>query len=347
MTNFTPIFTALIAFAVCGLMGFPFIPYLRKLKYGQTILDEGPKWHKNKQGTPTMGGIMIVAGVIVAIILAMIFSAITDKGLINELKDSYNVISLFGGLIFALFCGIIGLIDDYIKVVKKRNLGLTAKQKTVLQLIAIIAFLTSQALSGVHTTWIPFVGDVNIMSGFGLIFWPIALVFIYFMVNAVNLTDGIDGLASTVTLIVCCAYMLLAGRTMSAAFYGNGNSMSVFAAAVGGSCLGFLMWNNKPAKVFMGDTGSMFLGGAVIAMAFGSGRPVLLILIGIIYILEALSVVLQVFWFKTFKKRIFKMSPIHHHFEMSGWSEEKICLVFGLVTMVASFFALLPVFLGK
>ncbi len=347
MTNFTPIFTALIAFAACGLMGFPFIPYLRRLKYGQTILDEGPKWHKSKQGTPTMGGIMIVAGVIVAIILALIFSAITDKAFVRELKNNYNVVSIFGGLVFALLCGIIGLVDDYIKVVKKRNLGLTAKQKTVLQIIAIVAYLTSLLLSGVNTTWIPFVGDVNITSGFGLIFWPIALVFIYFMVNAVNLTDGIDGLASTVTLIVCCAYMLLAGKSMANMMAGNGQCMSVLAAAVGGSCLGFLMWNNKPAKVFMGDTGSMFLGGAVIALAFGSGRPVLLLLIGIVYIMEALSVVLQVFWFKTFKKRIFKMSPIHHHFEMSGWSEEKICLVFGLVTMVASFFALLPVFLGK
>ncbi len=337
MANSTPIFAAVIAFAVCALMGFPFIPYLRRLKYGQTILEEGPKWHKSKQGTPTMGGIMIVAGVIVGLVAALIWSALTDSKLIDELKAEYNLVSLIGGLVFALLCGIIGLMDDYIKVVKKRNLGLTAKQKTFLQLIVSAGYLATLGLSGMTTTWIPFVGDVSVIDGFGLIFWPIALVFIYYLVNAVNLTDGIDGLASSVTLVVCCGYTLLATKTSM-------DSVGALAASVGGGCLGFLMWNSKPAKVFMGDTGSMFLGGAVVALGFGSGRPILLILFGIVYILEALSVVLQVFWFKTTKKRIFKMSPIHHHFEMSGWSEEKICFIFSAVAMVGCFLGVLPVF---
>ncbi len=339
MSNLTPIVSAIISFAVCFAMGFPFIPYLKKLKFGQTILEEGPKWHKSKQGTPTMGGIMIVAGVIAGIGAGVVFSLATDSALILELKGEFRFTSLVAGLVFATICGIIGLMDDYIKVVKKRNLGLTAKQKTFLQLLATVAYLATLALSGMNTTWIPFVGDVSIVSGFGLVFWPIALIFIYYLVNAVNLTDGIDGLASSVTLVVACGFVLLAGRTRVL-------SLNCLSSALGGACLGFLMWNAKPAKVFMGDTGSMFLGGAVVALGFASGRPVLLLLFGIVYILEALSVVLQVFFFKTTGKRIFKMSPIHHHFEMSGWGEEKICLVFSAAAMLGCLVALLSVFLN-
>ena len=338
MNNLTPMITAVIAFAVCSVAGYFVIPFLRKLKFGQTILEEGPKWHKEKQGTPTMGGIMIAGAVVVALIAALIWSVCTDNKLVLELRFRYYLVNFLSGLIFALLCGIIGFMDDYIKVVKKRNLGLTAKQKTVLQLLCGAAYLATLAISGVRTTWIPFVGDLDIMSGFGLIYWPISLVFIYYLVNAVNLTDGRDGLASTVTLVVTCGFMLMAGKS------GN-QSISVLASAIGGSCLGFLMWNSKPAKVFMGDTGSMFLGGAVVALGFGSGRPILLLLFGIVYILEALSVVLQVFFFKTTGKRIFKMSPIHHHFEMCGWSEEKICMVFGLVALIGAFLGLLPVLL--
>ncbi len=339
MLNLTPIITAAASFVACTVLGIFVIPFLRRLKFGQTILEDGPKWHKSKQGTPTMGGIMIIAAVIVGLVVALIWSLAADNRLIYELRYRYYLVNLLGGLIFALMCGIIGLMDDYIKVVKKRNLGLTAKQKTVLQLFVSASYLGVLAISGMDTTWIPFVGDVSITSGFGIIFWPISLIFIYYLVNAVNLTDGIDGLASSVTLVVACAFMLMAGRSAN-------TSLTCFSAAVGGGCLGFLIYNSKPAKVFMGDTGSMFLGGAVVALGYGSGRPILLLLIGIVYILEALSVVLQVFFFKTTGKRIFKMSPIHHHFEMSGWSEEKICFVFGAVAMLASVLALLSVFLG-
>ena len=338
MTNMTPIFAAVVSFFACALIGYPFIPYLRKLKYGQTILDEGPNWHKSKQGTPTMGGIMIASGVIVGIIAALIWSICTDKRLIIELSKQYRIIPLLSGVVFALLCGIIGFIDDYIKVVKKRNLGLTAKQKTLMQLVVSAGYLACLASSGMSTTWLPFVGDVSIVSGFGLIFWPIALIFIYYLVNAVNLTDGIDGLASSVTLVVACGFMLMGVKL-------NMIGMTTLSAVVGGSTLGFLMWNSKPAKVFMGDTGSMFLGGLVVALGFSSGRPVLLLLFGILYILEALSVVLQVLSFKLTGKRIFKMSPIHHHFEMCGWSEEKICFVFSIVALVGCFLALLPIFL--
>ena len=339
MSSFIPVITALVAFAVTAVMGIPFIPYLRKLKFGQTILDDGPSWHKSKQGTPTMGGIMIVAGVIAALVIGIITGFLSDAPLANELQGGLKPITLIAGWVFALMCGAIGFIDDYIKVVKKRNLGLTAKQKTVLQLLATLAYLITLAVGGMHTTWIPFVGDVNIISGFGLIFWPISLMFIYYMVNAVNLTDGIDGLASSITLVVCCAYMLIASRSGMA-------GINCLAAAGAGSCVGFIFWNAKPAKVFMGDTGSMFLGGLVVALAYGCGKPILLILAGIVYILEALSVVLQVASFKLTGKRIFKMSPIHHHFEMSGWSEDKICLVFSVVAFVGCFVAALAVYLG-
>ena len=240
MSSFIPVITALVAFAVTAVMGIPFIPYLRKLKFGQTILDDGPSWHKSKQGTPTMGGIMIVAGVIAALVIGIITGFLSDAPLANELQGGLKPITLIAGLVFALMCGAIGFIDDYIKVVKKRNLGLTAKQKTVLQLLATLAYLITLAVGGMHTTWIPFVGDVNIISGFGLIFWPISLIFIYYMVNAVNLTDGIDGLASSITLVVCCAYMLIASRSGMA-------GINCLAAAGAGSCVGFIFWNAKPA----------------------------------------------------------------------------------------------------
>lgn len=339
MGNFEPIVSALVSFLVCAVMGIPFIPYLKRLKYGQTILDEGPKWHKSKQGTPTMGGILIISGMLVGLLFAFGFSYLTDKSLFDEMRNSIKLTSLIAGVLFALMCGFIGWMDDYIKVVKKRNLGLTAKQKTALQLLATAAYLSALALGGMDTTWIPFVGDVSITSGFGLLFWPVSFVFIYYIVNAVNLTDGIDGLATSVTLVVSCAFILIAGRV-------NMLAMNTLSAALGGGCAGFLLWNSKPAKVFMGDTGSMFLGGVLVAIAFGIGRPILLIFAGILYILEALSVVLQVFWYKRTKKRIFKMSPIHHHFEMSGWSEEKICFVFSFVALIGCIISALPVYFG-
>ena len=337
MDNYIPIFAALSSFAVTALIGIPFVPFLKKLKYGQTILDDGPKWHKEKEGTPTMGGIMIVLGVIAGILVALTVSLSFKTDLIGELSGGINPIVFAAGIIFSLMCCGIGLMDDYIKVVKKRNLGLTAKQKTVLQLLSTTAYLATLAIGGVNRTWIPFIGDVDIMHGFGLLFWPVSLIFIYYIVNAVNLTDGIDGLASCVTLVVSCAFMLICSRV-------SNESMSCLAAVLGGACVGFILWNSKPAKVFMGDTGSMFLGGMVVALAYGCGRPVLLIPIGIVYICEALSVVLQVFWFKTTGKRIFKMSPIHHHYEMSGWSEDKICLIFSLVALIFSAVAVASVY---
>ena len=346
MDNFIPIIAAIVSFVVTAALGIPFIPYLKKLKYGQTILDEGPKWHKSKEGTPTMGGIMIVAGLLSGIVVAFVVSLIFTGAFVGELKIPKKAVIFVAGIIFSLLCCFIGFVDDYIKVVKKRNLGLTAKQKTVMQLLAALAYLITLAVGGVNTTWLPFFGHVSITSGFGLIFWPIALIFIYYMVNAVNLTDGIDGLVSSVSLVVACAFMLVC-TAISYATAETHNALCVIAAAFAGSCVGFILWNAKPAKVFMGDTGSMFLGGLVIALAFGCERPILILPIGIVYIAEALSVVLQVASFKLTGKRIFKMSPIHHHFEMSGWSEDKICLVFSIVTLLGSIPAIIACFLAK
>lgn len=336
MKDYTAVVVAIVSFAVTALLGFIVIPYLRKLKFGQTILEEGPNWHKEKQGTPTMGGVMMVIGVLMAMAVGYAFSYITKGDYSAEMTEPYNLTIMISGIVMALCMCSIGFFDDYIKVVKKRNLGLTAKQKTFMQLLVSAAYLVSLALAGMHTTYIPFIGEISIISGAGLLFWPIALMFIYGFTNAVNLTDGLDGLASSVTLVVACAFMLASGR-MS---IGSINSLS---AALAGACAGFVVWNSKPAKVFMGDTGSMFLGGMVVALSFGIGRPVLLLLMGCVYLLEALSVVLQVFWFKRTGKRIFKMSPLHHHFEMSGYSEQKVVMLFSFVALIGCLIALLSI----
>ncbi len=339
MKDFTTIITALVAFGVTALAGYYVIPFLRKLKFGQTILDIGPNWHKEKQGTPTMGGIMIIGGFVVSLVFAFLYSVIFGKSFSLECKGSYRVTVMLAGVVMALCMAGIGFMDDYIKVVKKRNLGLTARQKTFLQLLVAAAYLCTLALAGMKTTTIPFIGDVNISSGFGLIFWPIALVFIYGFTNAVNLTDGVDGLASSVTLVVACAFMLASG------FLGIATN-NVISAALAGACVGFIVWNSHPAKVFMGDTGSMFLGGAVVALSFGIGRPIVLIFAGVVYLLEAVSDIIQVAYYKKTKKRFFKMAPLHHHFEMCGWSEDKIVLVFSLVTLIGCLIAVLPIILS-
>ncbi len=336
MLDFTSLIVAAVAFAVTALSGFIVIPFLRKLKFGQTILEIGPNWHKDKQGTPTMGGVMFIGGVIISLIIGFVFAVIFKKPFYFDFKDNFRLVALIAGVVMALCMAAIGFFDDYIKVVKKRNLGLTARQKTFMQLLVSAAYLGALALAGMKTTYIPFLGDVNIVSGFGLLFWPIALMFIYGFTNAVNLTDGIDGLASSVTLVVSCGFMMAAG-------FLNITSINVLTAALAGALVGFICWNSHPAKVFMGDTGSMFLGGMVVAFSFGIGRPVLLILAGVVYLVEALSDIIQVVYYKKTKKRIFKMAPIHHHFEKCGWSEDKIVLVFSTVALIGCVLALLPI----
>ncbi len=342
MKDYTAVVVAIVSFAVTACLGFAVIPYLRKLKFGQTILEEGPNWHKSKQGTPTMGGIMIVAGVLISMSAGFCYSYLTGGAFAFEIKDKYNFTVVMAGIVMALCMGAIGFFDDYIKVVKKRNLGLTAKQKTFLQLLVSAVYLLTLALAGMSRTYIPFVGDIGITRGAGLLFWPIALMFVYGFTNAVNLTDGLDGLASSVTLVVACAFMLASSGIGATLSLGGVNSLS---AALAGSCAGFLVWNTKPAKVFMGDTGSMFLGGMVVALSFSTERPILLIFMGCIYLIEAFSVMLQVAYYKKTKKRLFKMAPLHHHFEMKGFSEQKVVLLFSFITFIGCFIALLSMIL--
>ena len=233
--------------------------------------------------------------------------------------------------------GAIGFMDDYIGIAKKRNLGLNEKQKLVLQFLVAGAYFLTLYLSGDDTaTIIPFIGSVDL----GVFYYPLAAVLLVGLTNAVNFTDGIDGLNTTVTFFVFTAMSLCAG-VMSMA------GLTALGVASAAACIGFLIWNFHPAKVFMGDTGSLFLGGMVGALAFGLDMPILLLPLGLIYWAEILSVVIQVAYFKhTGGKRLFKMSPIHHHFEMCGWSEVKICVVFGGVTVAGGALAVLAVLYG-
>lgn len=320
---------AVVAFVLSAVIGRFLIPILHKLKYGQTILDIGPSWHKKKQGTPTMGGIMFIIGIVVATVIAI--PCLSIFGDVYEPTGySYNkeVLMVFVSLGMAVLYGAVGFLDDYIKVVKKRNLGLTAKQKLVFQFAIAIAFVVINAFFGYgDTTYIPFAGTVH-MGNFAIIYHIISVIVIVGVVNAVNLADGIDGLVGSETFFVAIFYMIISSIMTSSA-------TGVLSAAVAGGCLGFLLWNFNPAKVFMGDTGSLFLGGIVCALAYSMNMPVILIPMALTYLLEMLSVILQVTYFKiTHGKRLFKMSPIHHHFEKCGWSETKIVVVFSAFTIV-------------
>lgn len=323
---------AAVAFGVSALLGRVLIPYLHKLKFGQTILDIGPQWHKNKQGTPTMGGIMFIVGIVVSTVLVFIAYMLVSG------FDMTGNIGTFIGLGMALCYGVVGFIDDYIKVVKKRNLGLSAVQKLVLQFGVAALYLAAMAFFGNAdtATIIPFLGEVEL----GFFYYIIAAVVIVGVVNAVNLNDGVDGLCGSITFFAAVFMMLMASVM-------NSKGMIIESAALAGGCLGFLVWNFHPAKVFMGDTGSLFLGGMVCAVVFTLDVPVLIIPIGIVYLAEMFSVMLQVGYFKLTKgKRLFKMAPIHHHFEMCGWSEVKVVCVFSMVTAAFSLGAFLLTYFG-
>lgn len=335
-----PVITAtLLAFVITAVMGVWLVPFMRKIKYGQTILDIGPKWHKNKQGTPTMGGIQFVAGITVATFTGFIMLKRGSGGSLysHTLLDDTRI---FLGLLMSVAFGFVGFVDDFIKVVKKRNLGLNARQKMAMQFVIAAVYLTGLYMAGDRSTivFVPFLGQWSL----GLFYYPLAVLGIVYFVNVVNFTDGIDGLCSSVTFVTALCFLTCATILRS-------EGMSMMAAALAGGCLGFLVWNFYPAKIFMGDTGSMFLGGVVVALAFGSGIPIFLILLGIIYIVEGLSVVIQTVFFKFTRmttgipKRLFKMTPIHHHFEMSGWSETKIVMVFSFIQLLAGAVAVLAV----
>ena len=331
----TILITAAVAIAITALMGFWAIPVLRKLKFGQTILDIGPVWHKkDKQGTPTMGGIMFIAGITVA--FAAGFAMAHSAGLITfQQSDAMNIVHAVSGIIMAVMFGFIGFLDDFIKVKKKQNEGLTANQKIVLQVLVIAAYFTVRVLAGDTSTEInlPFLGSLDLWYFYYII---MGLAILY-LVNAVNLTDGVDGLCSSVTFVYSVVFIVITAMLQS---YG----LTVLAAATAGGCLGFLIWNFHPAKVFMVDTGSMFFGGIVVALGIGANAEFIMVIASAVYIWEALTVLIQMIYFKlTHGKRLFKMTPIHHSFEIRGWKEVKIVIVFSLIAAAAGILSIVLV----
>lgn len=298
------------AFIVCALIGPVLIPYLHKLKFGQSIRECGPASHMAKNGTPTMGGLMMLA----ALLVALLWGNFTPHVII--------------ALVLTVGHAVIGFIDDYIKVVMKRNLGLTAKQKFLLQFILAGAYVYF-AETHIRNTelWVP---GINTVIDLGWGYYVLAFLLLVGTTNAVNLTDGLDGLVSFVSLPVTMVFAFIA--------YMQGMlDLSGFSLGLTGACLGFLLFNRHPARVFMGDTGSLALGGAVAALALLTRTELLLVIVGGIYVAEALSVIIQVTYFRfSGGKRIFRMSPLHHHFELGGWPEVKVVRVFTAVSCVLS-----------
>lgn len=349
------ILAVILGFAISALLGIVLVPWLHKLKFGQTILDIGPSWHKNKQGTPTMGGLMFIISTIITTIAVILIFKITGVDVVAGAELALagsNKVKLYAGLILALGFGLIGFADDYIKVAKKQNEGLTVIQKTVLQLLLSVAYIVTLCLSGEQYMYIPFVG--NVAYGSPIIFGIFAVIVIYATVNAVNFTDGIDGLCASVTVASAATFAVLAFLVVPNCF-----GVSVAACALTGACAGYLIWNWHPAKCFMGDTGSMFLGGMIVGLAFAINCPLILLVAGFVYVMEGLSDVVQIGYFKITKKiarrkdpnatgkRLLKMAPIHHHFEKCGWSEVKIVVVFTLTEVIAGVAACLIVYFGQ
>lgn len=314
-----------LTFALTAAISHKLIPVLKSKKMGQKILEIGPRWHKSKEGTPTMGGIAFIAATVIVAALACIAAAVWG--------DIESVLPFLYVLLYGVLNGFIGVIDDSAKLRKKQNEGLTARQKYLLQLVAAAVFLILLSVTGIvdTTLYIPFAG---VTWDLGFFYYVIALLLLTGMVNSVNLTDGIDGLASGVTLVV--GIFLSAAAFFAAQAASVAPALSLIGATLIGGTLGFLVYNFYPARVFMGDTGSLYLGGMVVGAAFLLGNPLIVVVCGIVYICETASVMLQVTYFKlTHGKRLFRMAPIHHHFEQCGWSEIKIVSVFTAVTAVA------------
>ena len=314
---------AAVAFAVSMLVTARMIPLLRHKQFGQFIREEGPQAHLSKAGTPTMGGIAFIIGITVAIVVSMFMKGSDTTGKIAILLSMFAF-------------GAIGFLDDYNKVAKKQNEGLTPKQKLALQVIFGIALAIFMMVKEGTTMLIPFFGKT---VDFGILYIPFVVFIEVAMANAVNLTDGLDGLAASTSSIVACTFAIV-GMTV----HGGNEPMAVAGQAVFGALIGFLLYNHYPAKIFMGDTGSMALGGVLSAMAVVGHMEWLLPIAGLIYVIEALSVIIQVTYFKkTGGKRVFRMAPIHHHFELGGWHETKVVRVFCLFTFICCVIAFFSV----
>ena len=322
---------ALISFVIGVVLFKIFIPYLRKVKLGQKILEIGPSWHKSKEGTPNLGGVIFIVATIVAVLAGLAFWGPKTEGswTYGNIPFSSLLISM---LLFALSQGVIGFVDDYVKLFKKRNKGLSATQKLILQFLTAAIYLYANRMLGmdtkIGTPW----GDIEL----GIFYYVIMLLAIVYIINCANLTDGIDGLAGSVALIITLSFGIFSAQCVDKLIDSCFVGLSIASWALVGALLAFLVFNFHPAKIFMGDTGSLFLGGFIVGSVMYTGLEILLIPVSVIWIIEGLSVVLQVGSFKLTGKRIFKMSPIHHHFEKCGWSEVKIVLVFSSITAVFS-----------
>jgi phospho-N-acetylmuramoyl-pentapeptide-transferase len=305
-------FTILMGFLITVLLSPIFIPFLRRLKFGQSIREEGPKSHQVKTGTPTMGGIMILFSIIITT-------------LVMTGKFSEPTVKTYLLLLVTIGFGLLGFLDDFIKVALKRNLGLTSRQKLLGQIIISVIFYFVYKQNGFPTEiGLPISGfsiDLGWFFVFFIVFWQVGFS------NAVNLTDGLDGLLSGTAAIAFGAYAVLAWNQSQV-------EVAIFSVAVVGAVLGFLVFNAHPAKVFMGDTGSLALGGAIATIAILTKLELLLIIIGGVFVIETLSVILQVISFKTTGKRIFRMSPLHHHYELIGWSEWRVVVTFWSVGLI-------------
>ncbi len=307
------ILTATAGCILADALGYVLLPVLRALKAGQSVRDIGPTWHNNKAGTPLMGGLMFV----LASILCLVFQI--------PWMQNYSV---FYVLILGFCFGLVGFLDDFCKVKYKRDLGLTAIQKALLQMAVSALYLYLLYSKGILTCdiYIPFFNVTFYLHPIAYIFF--AMFVMVGCVNAVNLTDGVDGLCGSVTVPVMVFFT-------AAAFAMKKLELALLPASLVGGLIGYLFYNWHPAKVFMGDTGSLFLGGIVCGLAFALDIPLVLILVGLVYIVETVSVIMQVVYYKlTHGKRIFKMTPIHHHFEMCGWKEKKICVVFSAISAI-------------
>lgn len=336
---FAIILSVVIGFGVSYALGYVVIPWLHKLKFGQTILDIGPAWHKKKQGTPTMGGILFIAGIISSLAVTILTYKLRGIDIIagDSLVPASMKIKIYGGLLMAIAFGLVGFADDYVKVKRGRNLGLTIMQKSIAEVAIMGLYLYTLSTAGATYVFIPFVGVRDI----GIFYWIIGVIAIYCTVNAVNFTDGIDGLCASVTAVACVSFAVIA-------VFRNMFGVSLISSALFGALIGYLIWNWHPAKVMMGDVGALFLGGMVLAIAYALDAPWLILTVGVIYVIEFLSDVIQIGYFKlTGGKRIFKMAPIHHHFEKSGWKEVKIVKVFSLIGAIGGIISILITWFGR
>ncbi|MBQ3490312.1 MAG: phospho-N-acetylmuramoyl-pentapeptide-transferase [Clostridia bacterium] len=313
------ILSVLLAFAVTVILSKKYIPVLISKKMNQPIYEIGPRWHKSKAGTPTMGGIFFIIAILLTMAVLSFFAI--DKEMLVPLWITLAMATLFAA---------IGLVDDYAKLIKKQNEGLKAYQKFLLQLVVASLYIGVMCSLGYMDTVIP-IPFTEIEWDFGIAFYPLAVILIVGVDNSVNLTDGIDGLCASVTAVIAAFFSLFGFTVVGLAF---DQAVICFAGALFGGMLGFLVYNWNPARIFMGDTGSLFLGGMVTGLAFLCDSPILILIVGLLYLIETASVILQVGSYKLFKKRIFKMAPIHHHFEQCNWSERKIVFVSVAITFV-------------